>query len=47
MPGKTLTLELCSAMKCIESCGVTSPKDYHQTLVEKYTREGVRYSLSA
>jgi SAM-dependent methyltransferase len=43
MPGKTLTLELCVAMKRIESCGVTYPEGYHRTLVEKYTKEGVRY----
>lgn len=41
MPGKTLTLELCAAMKRIESCGVTYPKDYNHTLVEKYTWECV------
>jgi len=43
MPGKTLTSELCAAMKRIESRGVTYPEGYHRTVVEKYTREGVRY----
>jgi SAM-dependent methyltransferase len=43
MPGKTLTAELFAAMKRIESHGVTYPNGYHRSLVEKYSREGVRY----
>ena len=42
-PGKTLPEELSSAMKRIEAYGVVYPEGYYQTLVEKYTREGVRY----
>ncbi len=42
-PGKTLDEELCAAMKRIEAYGVVYPAGYYQTLVEKYTREGVRY----
>ena len=42
-PGKTLPEELCAAMKRIEACGVVYPAGYYRALVEKYTREGVRY----
>jgi SAM-dependent methyltransferase len=42
-PGKTLTEELCTAMRRIESYGVAYPAGYYRTLVEKYTREGVLY----
>jgi len=42
-PGKTLTEELCAAMKRIEAFGVVYPPGYYRTLVEKYTGEGVRY----
>ena len=43
MPGKTLPVEPGTAMKRIASRGVTCPEGYHRTLVEKYTRVGVRY----
>ena len=42
-PGKTLPEELGSAMKRIEAYGVVYPEGYYQELVEKYTRERVRY----
>ena len=42
-PGKTLAEELCAAMKRIEACGIVYPAGYYQTLLEKYTREGVLY----
>jgi SAM-dependent methyltransferase len=42
-PGKTLPEELRIAMKRIETCGVVFPDGYYETLLEKYTREGVRY----
>jgi SAM-dependent methyltransferase len=42
-PGKSLTEELCIAMKRIEAYGVIYPARYYRTLVEKYTREGVLY----
>ena len=42
-PGKTLTEELCTAMKRIEAYGVVYPAGYYRALVEKYTREGIRY----
>jgi SAM-dependent methyltransferase len=42
-PGKTLPEELSIAMKRIEAHGVVYPEGYYQTLLEKYTREGVRY----
>jgi len=42
-PGKTLPEELSIVMKRIEACGVVYPEGYYQALLEKYTREGVRY----
>jgi SAM-dependent methyltransferase len=42
-PGKTLPEELGIAMKRIEAYGVVYPDGYYETLLEKYTREGVRY----
>lgn len=42
-PGKTLPEELCTAMKRIEAYGVVYPAGYYRALLEKYTREGVRY----
>jgi SAM-dependent methyltransferase len=42
-PGKTLPGELHTAMKRIEAYGVIYPEGYYQALLEKYTREGVRY----
>ena len=42
-PGKTLPEELSTAMKRIETYGVIYPGGYYETLLEKYTREGVRY----
>src|SRR5208283_4801341 len=42
-PGKTLPEELSLAMKRIEAYGVVYPMGYYQTLLDKYTREGVRY----
>jgi len=42
-PGKTLQEELSIAMKRIEAYGVVHPDGYYQTLLEKYTRDGVRY----
>ena len=42
-PGKTLPEELSIAMKRIEAYGVVYPEGYYETLLEKYTREGVRY----
>jgi SAM-dependent methyltransferase len=42
-PGKTLQEELSIAMKRIEAYGVVHPDGYYQMLLEKYTREGVRY----
>lgn len=42
-PGKTLPEELRSVMKRIEDFGVVYPEGYYQTLLEKYTSEGIRY----
>ncbi|MGA7627271.1 class I SAM-dependent methyltransferase [Methanoregula sp.] len=42
-PGKTLPEELSSAMKRIETSGIIYPDGYYQTLLEKYTRDGVCY----
>ncbi len=42
-PGTTLGGELAAAMRRIEARGVVYPPGYHRVLVEKYTREGVRY----
>lgn len=42
-PGKTLDEELSTAMKRAEAFGVFYPEGYYQRLLEKYTREGVRY----
>jgi len=42
-PGKTLTEELCTAMKRIEAYGVVYPAGYYRALLEKYTREGIHY----
>jgi SAM-dependent methyltransferase len=42
-PGKTLPEELCTAMKRIEASGVVYPDGYYQTVLEKYTKEGVCY----
>ncbi len=42
-PGKTLDEELCSAMKRIQAYGVVYPAGYYRALLEKYSREGVRY----
>jgi len=42
-PGKTLSEELSLAMKRVEACGVVHHEGYYQTLMEKYTREGIRY----
>ena len=42
-PGTTLDEELAAAMRRIEARGVVYPPGYHRMLVEKYTREGVRY----
>jgi SAM-dependent methyltransferase len=42
-PGKTLPEELSLAMKRIEDYGIVFPEGYYQTLLDKYTNEGVRY----
>lgn len=42
-PGKTLAGELSTAMKRLEAFGVVCPEGYYEMLLEKYTREGVRY----
>jgi SAM-dependent methyltransferase len=42
-PGKTLPEELRTAMKRIETYGVVYPEGYYRELLDKYTREGVRY----
>ena len=43
LPGKTLSGELRAAMKRLAAYGITYPDGYDRTLLEKYTREGVRY----
>lgn len=43
LPGKTLPGELRAAMKRLAAYGVTYPEGYDRTLLEKYTKEGVRY----
>ncbi|MEN6611423.1 MAG: methyltransferase domain-containing protein [Methanoregulaceae archaeon] len=43
LPGKSLPEELSAAMKRIAAYGVVYPDGYHQTLFEKYAKEGVRY----
>jgi SAM-dependent methyltransferase len=43
LPGRNLTEELSAAMKRIKAYGVTYPKGYDHKLVEKYSKEGVRY----
>jgi SAM-dependent methyltransferase len=42
-PGKTLPEELSIVMRRIAAYGVVYPEGYYETLLEKYTREGVRY----
>ena len=42
-PGKSLSGELAAAMRRIENFGTTYPEGYYETLLDKYTREGVRY----
>jgi SAM-dependent methyltransferase len=43
MPGKALTEELSAAMERLRAYGVTYPPGYHHMLVEKYSKDGVRY----
>jgi len=42
-PGTTLEGELSAAMKRVAAFGVVYPAGYEQTLVEKYSREGILY----
>jgi len=43
MPGKELSDELRAAMERVKAHGISYPGGYHRTLVEKYSKEGVRY----
>jgi len=42
-PGRTLPAELSAAMERVGAFGVVYPPGYYEALVDKYTRDGVRY----